>query len=134
MTVMKNRFRSVKVGSRGGTFYCEDTRTGKRTSLFTKEEAEAERLVHTKNESERNPQLNRAIGMAYLSGTDPESVTRIWQDVMDDIAKDKHGSTLKRYTTALKDPAFELITDLRRVYEMQPFGPGESGDGDLITG
>lgn len=25
---MKNRYRSVKVGSRGGTFYCEDTNTG----------------------------------------------------------------------------------------------------------
>jgi integrase len=119
MTAVKNRFRSVKVGSRGGTFYCEDTTTGKRTSLFTKNEEEAERLVHAKNESERNPQLNRAIGMAYLSGTDPDSVTRTWQDVMDDIVKDKHGSTLHRYTTALKDPAFELIAH-RLLVETQP--------------
>lgn len=108
---MKNRYRSVKVGSRGGTFYCEDTTAGKRSSLFPKAEEEAERLVHAKNEAERNPQLNRTIGMACLSGTDPDSVTRTWQDVMDDIVKDKHGSTLKRYTTALKDPAFELIAD-----------------------
>jgi integrase len=117
--VVKNRYRSVKVGSRGGMFYCEDTTTGKRTSLFTKDEEEAERLVHAKNESERNPQLNRAIGMAYLSGTDPESVTRTWQDVMNDIIKDKAGSTLNRYHTALKDPAFELIAD-RVLVETQP--------------
>ena len=71
------------------------------------------------NESERNPQLNRAIGMAYLSGTDPEAVKRTWQDVMDDIIKDKEGSTLKRYHTALKDPAFELIAD-RLLVETQP--------------
>jgi len=118
MTV-KNRYRTVKVGSRGGTFYCEDAATGRRTSLFTKDEDEAERLVHAKNESERNPQLNRAIGMAYLSGTDPDSVTRRWQHVMDDIIKDKQGPTLKRYQTALKDPAFELITD-RVLVETQP--------------
>lgn len=118
MTV-KNRYRSVKVGSRGGTFYCEDTTTGKRTSLFTKDEEEAERLVHAKNEAHRNPQLNRAMGMAYLSGTDPELVTRTWQDVMDDIVRDKQGPTLKRYQTALKDPALELITD-RILVETQP--------------
>lgn len=116
---VKNRYRSVPIGSRGGTFYCEDTTTGKRTSLFTKDEDEAERLVHAKNESERNPQLNRAIGMAYLSGTDPDSVTRTWKDVMDDIIKGKQGPTLKRYQTALKDPAFELIAD-RILVETQP--------------
>ncbi len=76
MTVVKNRYRSVKVGSRGGMFYCEDITTGKRTSLATKDEDEAERLIHARNESERNPQLNRAIGMAYLAGTDPEAVKR----------------------------------------------------------
>ena len=37
MSVVKNRYRSVKVGSRGGTYYCEDTHTGKRTSLHTKD-------------------------------------------------------------------------------------------------
>ncbi len=118
MTV-KNKYRAVKVGSRGGTFYWEDTETGDRKSLFTKDEEEAERLIHAKNEAHRNPQLNRAMGMAYLSGTDPELVTRTWQDVMDDIIKDKEGPTLKRYLTALKDPALEVIVD-RILVETQP--------------
>ena len=109
MTVVKNRYRSVKVGSRGGTFYCEDTNTGKRKSLRTKDEAEAERLVHAKNEAVRQPQINRRMGMAYLSATDPDVVTRTWRFVMDEIIKDKEGPTLKRYQTALKDPAYKLI-------------------------
>jgi len=119
MTVVKNRYRSVKVGSRGGTFYCEDTNTGERKSLRTKDEAEAERLVHAKNEAERQPQLNRRMGMAYLSATDSDVVTRTWRVVMDDIIKDKKGSTLKRYQTALKDPAFKLI-EAKVLVETQP--------------
>jgi integrase len=109
MTVVKNRFRSVKVGSRGGTFYCEDTNTGDRKSLRTKDEAEAGRLVHAKNEAVRQPQINRRMGMVYLSATDPGVATRTWRFVMDDIIKDKEGPTLKRYLTALKDPAYKLI-------------------------
>src|SRR5208283_5097212 len=97
MTVVKNRFRSVKVGSRGGTFYCEDTNTGERKSL------------RAKNEAVRQPQINRRMGMVYLSATDPGVATRTWRFVMDDIIKDKEGPTLKRYLTALKDPAYKLI-------------------------
>lgn len=106
---MNNRYRSVKVGSRGGTFYCEDTQTGKRTSLHTKDEAEAELFVHGRNEAERQPQLNRKMGLAYLSATDPAMVTRTWQVVMDTIKLGKKGATLHRYQTASKDPAFSLI-------------------------
>jgi len=49
--------------------------------------------------------------MVYLSATDPDVATRTWRVVMDEIIKDKKGATLKRYQTALKDPAFELIED-----------------------
>jgi hypothetical protein len=104
MTEMKNKYRTVKVGSRGGMFYCEDTDTKVRKSLFTKDQDEAERLVHAKNEAERNPQINRRMGMVYLSATKPDVATRDWRFVMDDIIKDKKGATLKRYQIALKDP------------------------------
>jgi len=67
---MKGRFRLVQLGNRGGTFYCKDIITGSRTSLQTKERAEAERLVLDKNEALRHPLLNRKIGMTYLAGTD----------------------------------------------------------------
>lgn len=64
MTVMKERYRAVLVGNRGGTFYCDDTETGKRCSLFTKDEAEATRLIQAKNEALRQPHINRKIGLA----------------------------------------------------------------------
>ncbi len=99
----------MKVGSRGGTFYCEDTETGVRTSLRTKDEEEAERLVHARNEAFRNPHMNRQMGMTYLSAADPLFCTRTWNDVMVDIVKDKHGPTLHRWNTAMKDEAFNLI-------------------------
>jgi integrase len=116
---MKDRYRVVQLGNRKGMFYCKDTVDGSRTSLGTKVRKEAERLVRHKNEALRNPQINRKIGMAYLSATDPIVSTRTWQFVMDDIIKNKKGSTLKRYETALKDPAYESIKT-KALVETQP--------------
>jgi integrase len=106
---MKERFRLVQLGNRGGMFYCKDIITGSRTSLQTKDRAEAERLVLHKNEALRHPLLNRKIGMAYLAGTDSAITKRTWQDVMDDIIKDKQGPTLRRWRTAIRDTAFKSI-------------------------
>lgn len=109
MEDMQNRYRTVLIGSRGGTYYYEDTRTKIRKSLFTKDREEAERLVHAKNEADRQPALSRRMGMAYLASDDPKLATRIWQEVMEDILKDKEGATLRRWKTAIKDHAFDLI-------------------------
>ncbi|HTI98726.1 MAG TPA: hypothetical protein VL527_07465 [Dongiaceae bacterium] len=106
---MNNRYRSVKVGSRGGTFYLEDTQNGKRTSLRTKDHAEAQRLVHARNEADRLPQFNIRMGMAYMAASDPHVATRTWNDVMADIVQDKTGPTWLRWNTALKDKAFNLL-------------------------
>jgi integrase len=108
---MKERYLVVKLGSRDGMFYCWDKERLSRTSLKTKDRGEAERLVRHKNEALKNPQINRKIGMAYLSANDPDVATRTWRVVMVEIIKDKRGATLKRYETALKDPAFKLIED-----------------------
>jgi integrase len=109
MKDMKERYRLVQRGDRGGMCYCVDTETGLRTSLETKDRPTAERLVHHKKEALKNPQINRLIGMNYLSADDPSLVTRTWDDVMTDIVKDKAGSTLHRWNTAIKDEAFNLI-------------------------
>jgi integrase len=105
----KERYRVVRVGNRNNGFYCYDNVTESRKSLRTKDREEAEALVHHKNQAAKNPSLNRKIGMAYLSGSDPKLAERIWQDVMDDVLQDKEGSTLKRWKTALKDEALHLI-------------------------
>ncbi len=109
-TVMKARFRLVQLGNRGGMCYCMDTQTGLRKSLDTKARTEAERLIRHKNEAMvATPHINRKIGLVYLSDSDSEMGKRTWETVMEDIIKDKHGPTLVRYLTALKDPAYKLI-------------------------
>jgi integrase len=106
---MKKRYRVIQRNDRGGMCYCVDTVTGARPSLQTRSRPDAERIVLHKNEAADQPHINRKIGMAYLAAADPKLVTRIWQEVMEDIIKDKQGPTLKRWKTAIKDPALNLL-------------------------
>jgi integrase len=105
----KERYLLVCLGTRDGMFYYKDKKTGSRKSLHTRDHEEAELLIQHKNLVPQSPQINRQIGMAYLSGSDPAVVERVWQDVMDDIIKDKTGPTLHRWETAIKDNAFDRI-------------------------
>jgi len=109
----------VRLGDRGGMFYCKDSRTGSRTSLETKSRQEAVRLIQHKNEAEVNPTINRKIGLSYLSASDPECTARTWAHVMRDIVRGKQGPTLDRYLTAFKDPAYKLIEN-RALVETLP--------------
>jgi hypothetical protein len=56
--IMNQRFILFR---RAGVFYYEDTTTGKQLSLRTKNEAEALTLLNARNESFRQPVLNRQI-------------------------------------------------------------------------
>jgi integrase len=107
--VMKQRFILFR---RAGVFYYEDTTTGKQLSLRTKDEAEAITLLNAKNESFRQPVLNRQIARTYLAATDSAMATRIWQVPMDEMTKTKTGSTRVRHEVAMKDKAFDLIRNL----------------------
>lgn len=106
---MKERFRVVQLGNRDGMFYCKDKLTGSRTSLKTKDRKEADRLVQHKNEALKNPVINRKIGMAYLSVADPKLTTRTWEEVWQDILKDKNGTNLRRWQNAERDPAMQFL-------------------------
>jgi len=64
---MKQRFILFR---RAGVFYCEDTATGKQTSLRTKVEGEAIILLNTKNEATRQPAMNLQIAQVYLQHAD----------------------------------------------------------------
>jgi integrase len=105
---MKHRFILFR---RAGVFYCEDTTSRKQVSLRTKDEGEAETLLHARNESVRQPVLNLQIARTYLTATDPEIAARTWQAVMDEMTQDKKGPTLIRYQRAMADKAFDLIRD-----------------------
>jgi integrase len=107
--VMKSRFILFR---RAGVFYYEDTTTKKQLSLRTKDESEALTLLHAKNESFRQPILNRQIARTYLAATDSEAATRTWQVPMDEMTKLKTGATRIRHERAIADKAFGLIRKL----------------------
>jgi hypothetical protein len=78
---MKTRYRLIRRGIRGDTFYCVDKTTGKRTSLGTASEDDARQIVVAKNNSERQPVLNLQIAKAYLAGSDKGNCAGIWAAV-----------------------------------------------------
>lgn len=88
--VMKPRFIMFR---RGSIYYSEDTVTRKQHSLRTRDESEALTLLHAKNESFRQPVLNRQIARTYLTATDPETAKRTWQVPMVEMTKTKIGAT-----------------------------------------
>jgi hypothetical protein len=106
---MKSQFILYR---RNGTYYCEDTQTGKQQSLRTKDQAAAQALLHSRNEAFRQPILNQQIALAYLSATDADAARRPWRFVMDEMTATKRADTHHRYVTAWADKAFDLIRDL----------------------
>jgi integrase len=108
-SIMKQRYILFR---RAGVFYYEDTTTGKQLSLRTKDEAEARTLLNARNESFRQPVLNRQIARTYLAATDSEMATRVWQVPMDEMTKTKTGPTRHRHETAMRDKAFDIIRNL----------------------
>src|SRR5262245_26916946 len=112
---MKSRFILFR---RSGTFYCEDTETGKQTSLRTKDESEAQTILNAKNESRRQPALNLQLARTYLSAADPMIQKRTWKDALDTLVSMKKGSTQDRWFRAGRDKALASLLQ-RRVLETQ---------------
>jgi hypothetical protein len=102
---MKTRYRLIRRGIRGDTFYCVDTTTGKRTSLGTDNEDEARQVIEARNNAQRQPVLNLQIAKAYLAGTDNGITTRTWQNALDALIQTKLANNQSRWKTAAKDKA-----------------------------
>ena len=92
---MKQRFRLYR-RNHGGRFYVHDNVTGKQESLKTTDRTEALRVLHAKNEAEKQPAINLQIARAYLVAGDPAIGTRTWQVAMEAVVKLKQGSTRER--------------------------------------
>jgi hypothetical protein len=105
---MKNRFRLYR-RAKTGVFYVHDSLTGKQESLGSRDRVEAKTLLHSRNESVRQPQLNLHIARAYLAGTDSGISTRTWQHALDVIVESKQGSTQTRWRCAAKEAALDGI-------------------------
>lgn len=104
---MKERYRLFR--RTGGTYYAEDTDTKRQTSLGTKDKHEAKRLLHAKNESHRQPQLNFQMGQVYLCASDPHMATRDWDWVFVQAIQSKSGPTRRRWENAHKDKALAAL-------------------------
>jgi hypothetical protein len=107
---MKQRFRIYR--RKAGVYYIVESATGKRESLNTKSLQEATRLLHARNEAIANPTITLQIARAYLAVADPEVKKRTWRNVIEEVAKLKHGENQLRWERASNDPAFELIHDI----------------------
>jgi hypothetical protein len=97
---MKNRYRLISRGSRGGALYCVDGSNGKRTSLGACSPDEAEQIVLAKNQALRHPALNLQIARAY---TTPNSGSIIGENLTIQMA------ALPQTGTAFQ-PAFDNVT------------------------
>jgi SpoVK/Ycf46/Vps4 family AAA+-type ATPase len=104
---MTDKFRIFRRSSK--VWYLEDKETGHQESLRTRDATEAKRLLHAKNEANRQPAINIQIARAYLSASDPKLITRTWQDVMDTLVAAKMGENRKRWVRAIKDRNFDII-------------------------
>jgi hypothetical protein len=72
---MKKRFRLIRRSLQGGKFYIVDTTTGKRESLGTTSEEDAEQILQAKNEAERQPMVNRQVSGEALQAVLLKKVT-----------------------------------------------------------
>jgi hypothetical protein len=96
---------------RNRVFYVQDNLSGKQESLHTRNRADAERLLHAKNEAAQGPMLNRDLGRIYLSASDPDSTRRTLSAVMEELRSHGRASTQLRYDRAMRDAAFAGIRD-----------------------
>jgi len=96
---------------RGGTYYWEDTISRQQGSLKTKNREDAEKLLHAKNETARQPHLNRELGRLYIKAADPAMATRTWQDVIDSYCGRHHlrDSSQDRTRRAFAGKQFDSI-------------------------
>jgi integrase len=94
---------------RGEVFYMQDSATGRQTSLRTKDETEARRLLDARNEATRQPVLNLHLARAYLTASDPSFVERTWQTVMEQLQSRGKDSSRERYATVFKSSCFDAL-------------------------
>lgn len=109
---MKDQYRLFQNHARGGNYYIQDNVTGKQESLHTKDQATAKRLWQARNEAQRQPAINIQIARAYLTASDPELISRTWQEVVEALVALKRGTNGQRWERAIQDLSFDSIRRL----------------------
>jgi len=107
---MQERYRLYRRGN--GIYYLEEVATRKQESLKTKHRSEAMGLLSARNQASAHPTLNLALARTYLLGRSPELLTRTWKDVIADVEKSYHGSTLERWQRFAKSAPVNSLLKL----------------------
>lgn len=111
---MQPKFRLYCRSNRSsGTFYAQDSATGARTSLGTKDRAEAEKLLQAKNEAHAQPSLSRELAKVYMHAQDPQFGQRTWADVAKLIDAAYEGSTKDRFAKFIRSAPVRPLLDRR---------------------
>lgn len=107
------RFRLFLKGAYG-TYYVEDTATGRQTSLRTRDKSEAISIWRAKNEAAAFPERSLRIGIAYMDSADPNMSKRTWGDVLQTYATAhaEGSSTRERIERVGKDKAIAPLLNL----------------------
>lgn len=105
---MKTRYRLYR--RTNGIYYWQDnTDPAHQGSLRTRDRKAAERLLHAKNESSREPTINLAMARTYLAAHDPKMITRTWAEVMAEMETHGIESTQTRCRRTFRSRAFDPI-------------------------
>ena len=107
---MKARYRLFL--RRKSVYYAFDNTTRKFQSLDTKHRDEAERLLVSLNEADKQPAMNLRLARVYLQHSDPSFSSRTWQEVMDEMGKMKQDDTGLRWAGAMRQKPFDKIRRL----------------------
>lgn len=100
----------------GGSYSAEDRTTGARTSLGTKNKAEAQKLLQARNEANLQPVFSRELAKVYLQNQDAEFGSRTWGDVARFIDQAYEGATKDRFQKFVRSiPVRQLMS--RRLIE-----------------
>lgn len=107
---MQDKYRLYRRSNRAqGTFYAQNSSTGARESLGTKNRAEAKRLLQAKNDAHSQPILSRELAKVYLQAQDPRFGKRTWGDVARLIDGAYEGNTKERFQKFLRSAAIGTL-------------------------
>ena len=100
---------------RGKVFYYEDRHTGKQTSLHTRSEAEATKILQAKNEAVSLPLMNLVMAKTYLAAQDPKLITRTWADVMEMFCQRGKPPTRMRHERVVRTRPMRFLRGKRLI-------------------
>lgn len=114
MNVIPNAYRIYRRQASGYFYLVDETQAKpKHTSLKTKDEQHAQRLLDARIMGRVLPEIAADVGRSFLRGGDPEAASHTWRRVIEECLKCKKRKlpTQKRLENAAKDKALIPLLD-----------------------